>query len=119
MLYSGDSMGVIKSWNLDILERPDGTRSIRGTVVDEFTGHRTGVCSMVVSEGKIWSGKYLEQCIYCPLTDLDGGFQDPRITTCYFSQRLQLLKQDESPQRRPGSIILRLYDRFSPSCSPL
>lgn len=75
MLYSGDSMGVIKSWNLDILERPDGTRSIRGAVVDEFTGHRTGVTSMVVSEGKIWSGKSLRRSIRSTLADLTTGFR--------------------------------------------
>lgn len=63
-------MGVIKSWTLDIINRPDGTRSARGTVGEEYTGHRTGVCTMMVAEGKIWSGERhlasnfaLSQCV--------------------------------------------------------
>lgn len=58
LLYSGDSMGVIKAWSLDIIVRPDGIRSIRGTVVEEHSGHRTGVCTMLVTNGQVWSGEF-------------------------------------------------------------
>lgn len=49
-------MGVIKVWALDIQTRNDGARSVRGTVEAEYQGHRTGVCEMIVAEGRIWSG---------------------------------------------------------------
>lgn len=57
LLYSGDSMGVIRVWNLDISERSDRTRSVRGITEAELTGHRTGVCTMTVADGQIWSGE--------------------------------------------------------------
>lgn len=57
LLYSGDSMGVIRVWSLDITERSDGSRSVRGVTEAEFTGHRTGVCTMMVADGQIWSGE--------------------------------------------------------------
>ncbi len=54
-LHTGDSMGVIKIWELvpDLME---GRCSAK--MVGELNGHRTGVNEIWVSNGKVWSGKY-------------------------------------------------------------
>jgi WD40 repeat protein len=56
LLYTGDSMGVIKAWELDISE--DRSHS-RATQVAELKGHRTGVNDLSIHEGSVWSGKCL------------------------------------------------------------
>lgn len=56
LLYTGDSMGVIKAWELDISE--DRSHS-RATQVAELKGHRTGVNSISIHESNVWSGKHL------------------------------------------------------------
>ena len=56
LLYSADSMGVIKAWRLDVNTRPDGTRSVRGVVEADYGGHRTGVGELWISQQHIWSG---------------------------------------------------------------
>jgi WD40 repeat protein len=62
LLYSADSMGVIKAWSLDISTRPDGSRSVRGTVEAEYGGHRTGVGELWVLQQHIWSGTLSLSC---------------------------------------------------------
>ena len=55
-LYSADSMGVIKSWSLDLTTNDSGDRSVRGTVAEEHKGHRTGINEMTVLNHQIWTG---------------------------------------------------------------
>ena len=50
-LYTADSMGVIKIWQL---ERGEG--SCRGILQGELTGHRVGVTEMWVGQGGVWTG---------------------------------------------------------------
>jgi len=49
-------MGVIKVWSLDLTPKDSGTRLVRGVVVREHKGHRTGINEMVVSNRQIWTG---------------------------------------------------------------
>lgn len=56
LLYTGDSMGVIKAWELEISE--DRSHS-RAKQVTELKGHRTGVNSLSIHDGSVWSGKRL------------------------------------------------------------
>ncbi|KIM32511.1 hypothetical protein M408DRAFT_327055 [Serendipita vermifera MAFF 305830] len=52
-LYTGDSMGVIKGWDLDISE---DRSSCRASQRAELKDHRTGVNSLSIHNGRIWSG---------------------------------------------------------------
>ena len=54
-LHTGDSMGIIKIWQLDT-DLSEGGR--RAEMVGELKGHRTGVNEIWASDGKIWSGMY-------------------------------------------------------------
>ncbi|KAF9507608.1 hypothetical protein BS47DRAFT_1398465 [Hydnum rufescens UP504] len=62
LLYSADSMGVIKAWSLDVNTRADGTRLARGTVESEYRGHRTGVGELWISQQHVWSGTLPMPC---------------------------------------------------------
>jgi len=57
LLYTGDSMGLIKVWSL---EPPpaDGRSGWRATLKGTLGGHRTGICDMVVDQGIVWSASY-------------------------------------------------------------
>ncbi len=55
-LYSADSMGVVKVWSLDIVPQDSDPRSVRGVVVEEHQGHRTGINEMIISNRQIWTG---------------------------------------------------------------
>jgi hypothetical protein len=52
-LYTGDSMGVIKSWRLDL---PDDSSSCRPALLRDYGGHRTGVNNMITRNSDLWSG---------------------------------------------------------------
>ena len=54
LLYTGDSMGIIKIWALG----PDTVdQGYRARMVGELKGHQTGVNEMWASNGKVWSGR--------------------------------------------------------------
>ncbi|PVG02963.1 WD40 repeat-like protein, partial [Serendipita vermifera] len=50
-LYTGDSMGIIKSWALRLTNED----SDRPALVKEYAGHRTGVNMMFTQNGELWS----------------------------------------------------------------
>lgn len=54
-LHTGDSMGIIKVWELDP-NLMGGRR--RAKLVGELKGHRTGVNEIWVSSSQVWSGRY-------------------------------------------------------------
>ncbi|KDQ16241.1 hypothetical protein BOTBODRAFT_157068 [Botryobasidium botryosum FD-172 SS1] len=55
ILYTGDTMGIIKVWSL---EPPENNSTWRPILKGSLDGHRTGVTAMIVDQGIIWSGAY-------------------------------------------------------------
>ncbi|KAF8754366.1 WD domain, G-beta repeat [Rhizoctonia solani] len=53
-LYSADSMGVIKAWEVE--SHPAPTSSRRLTHVGDLQAHTMGITDMWVAHGRVWSG---------------------------------------------------------------
>ncbi|KAI0340486.1 WD40 repeat-like protein [Trametopsis cervina] len=54
ILYTGDTMGIIKSWEI---EKEDGPfPRWHATLKAEFTHHRTKICEMLYGNGQLWTG---------------------------------------------------------------
>lgn len=52
-ILSGDSMGVIKVWQLNVEDDP---RSARAPFKMDLAGHATGINEMQISAGYLWTG---------------------------------------------------------------
>jgi hypothetical protein len=52
LLFTGDSMGVIKAWALE----QDGDRWRANAAQAQPTAHRTGLNGMFFGQGKLWTG---------------------------------------------------------------
>src|SRR5206468_397321 len=57
LVYSADSMGLVKIWELDTRE-PGSSSSCHGTLKGELRGHRTRINDMWVQRGQVWTGEY-------------------------------------------------------------
>ncbi|KAG8908183.1 hypothetical protein FRB99_008726 [Tulasnella sp. 403] len=57
-LVTGDSMGVIKIWELEDRWKSslEASATIRATVKEELSGHRTGINEAVKAPGRLWTG---------------------------------------------------------------
>ncbi|CAE7133482.1 unnamed protein product [Rhizoctonia solani] len=54
-IYSADSMGVIKAWEVE--SHPAPTSSRRLTHVSDLQAHTMGITDMWVAHGRVWSGE--------------------------------------------------------------
>ncbi|KAG8734249.1 hypothetical protein FRC11_007504 [Ceratobasidium sp. 423] len=52
-IYSADSMGVIKAWEVEAHPAPASSRRL--THVGDLQAHRTGITDMWVAHGRVWS----------------------------------------------------------------
>jgi hypothetical protein len=58
VLFTADTMGVIKVWEVVKDASAEDCRPIwRGTLRDEWTDHRTRINEIVYGDGHLWSGK--------------------------------------------------------------
>jgi len=58
VLFTADTMGVIKVWDV-VKDSAEGPPIWRSTLRDELKDHRTGVNEIVYGDGHLWSGKNL------------------------------------------------------------
>lgn len=56
VLFTADTMGVIKAWDV-VKDSTDGPPIWRSTLRDDLEGHRTRINEIVYGNGHLWSGK--------------------------------------------------------------
>jgi WD40 repeat protein len=56
VLFTADTMGVIKVWDV-VKDSTDGPPIWRSTLRDDLKGHRTRINEIVYGNGHLWSGK--------------------------------------------------------------
>lgn len=56
VLFTADTMGVIKVWDV-VKDFTDGPPIWRSTPGDDLRGHRTRINEIVYGNGHLWSGK--------------------------------------------------------------
>ena len=57
VLFTADTMGVIKVWDV-VKDSAEGPPIWRSTLRDELEGHRTRINEIVYGKGHLWSGKH-------------------------------------------------------------
>lgn len=57
VLFTADTMGVIKVWDV-VKDSTEGPPIWRSTLRDELEGHRTRIDEIVYGKGHLWSGKH-------------------------------------------------------------
>ena len=62
VLFTADTMGVIKVWDV-VKDSTDGPPIWRSTLLDDLRGHRTRINEIVYGNGHLWSGKKSRACL--------------------------------------------------------
>ena len=66
VLFTADTMGVIKVWDV-VKDSTEGPPIWRSTLRDELEDHRTRINEIVYGEGHLWSGKNSQSCSRWPV----------------------------------------------------
>ncbi|KAG6909840.1 hypothetical protein DXG01_015113 [Tephrocybe rancida] len=116
ILYTADTMGIIKSW---ILKKDVGPSPLwRGTVQEELTHHRTRINEMLYGNGHLWTASSDEttQVLQRDLADSPTKLQPPIVHPAPVRSILPLaLTELGEPYLLTGAgDILRVYDVSSP-----
>lgn len=56
VLYTGDSMGAIKVW--DLAKESGAAPRWKASLKNELNYHRTGINEMRIGHGQLWTGLY-------------------------------------------------------------
>lgn len=72
VLYTGDSMGVIKIW--DLAKESGESPRWKSTLKAELKHHRTGINEMRFGGGQLWTGEYRWPVLCSLLRELSSVF---------------------------------------------
>ncbi|KAH8108141.1 WD40 repeat-like protein [Cristinia sonorae] len=119
ILYTGDTMGIIKVWELT-KETGNGAPRWKATLQDELQHHRTGVVEMIYGTGQLWTASFDEtaQVVYHPPIPAKPGTKPPPPLTHPKAVKA-ILPLNVTPLAEPYLLtgsgdIIRAYDMSSP-----
>lgn len=117
-LISGDSMGVMKAWNLEERWRasPNSPPTIRATTTTDIGGHRTGVNDIVIASSYLWTASTDETVTIRRYTPANSSSASSSITSLEHTNPVKcLLLLSNSPIAQPFLLtghgdVIRIYD---------
>ncbi|KAG8952623.1 hypothetical protein FRC04_003985 [Tulasnella sp. 424] len=117
-IVSGDSMGVMKAWNLEERWRssPTSLPTVRATPVADLGGHRTGVNDVVLASSYLWTASTDETVTIRRYTPNAQPSISPSVVTLEHSKPVRsLLLLSNSSIAQPYLLtgngdVIRVYD---------
>ncbi|KAG8900321.1 hypothetical protein FRC01_010176 [Tulasnella sp. 417] len=117
-LVSGDSMGVMKAWNLEERWRASESSlpTVRATTATDIGGHRTGVNDIVVASSYLWTASTDETVAIRRYAPANASTASSSITSLEHPNPVKcLLLLSNSPIAQPFLLtghgdVIRIYD---------
>ncbi|KIO29476.1 hypothetical protein M407DRAFT_6152 [Tulasnella calospora MUT 4182] len=117
-LVSGDSMGVMKAWNLEERWRASSNSlpNVRATPTTDIGGHRTGVNDIVIASSYLWTASTDETVTIRRYTPANSSSASSSITSLEHPNPVRcLLLLPNSPIAQPFLLtghgdVIRIYD---------